>query len=166
MKKYLTVACSLPLFSTTATFAQSSMGNILPYSKEAGDANGAPPKVAKDIVIDRGFKRAVNEPIVVGNSAFGGEARVTLRSDALVMETAIFNDMVDNHTDIRQVWSIPFSGSEEMEFQSDGNLVVRDSNNKVLWASNMPASRGKRLKVNFDGKLQVLNEDWFVVWEK
>ena len=105
MKKYLTVACSLPLFSTTATFAQSSMGNILPYSKETRDANGAPPKVAKDIVIDRGFKRAVNEPIVVGNSAFGGETRLTLKSDALVMETAIFNDMVDNRLVVRLIMS-------------------------------------------------------------
>lgn len=73
----------------------------------------------------------------------------------------------DVHTITKQVWSIPFSGSaKEMEFQSDGNLVVRDSGNKVLWASNVSAPRGKRLKMDFTGKLQIFSEHWDILWEK
>lgn len=165
MKKPLIVALSLLLFSTTATFAQ--MGVIQPDRLAAGDMNGAPPNIPNNIVIDRSIKLAVNQSITVGNLAFGGEARLTLKDNALVMETVVTGMGDDVHPITKEVWSIPFSGSaKEMEFQSDGNLVVRDSGNKVLWASNVSAPRGKRLKMDFTGKLQIFSEHWEILWEK
>ncbi|MBC7570694.1 MAG: hypothetical protein H7319_13285 [Spirosoma sp.] len=144
------------------------MGVIQPDRPAAGDMNGAPSNIPNNIVIDYSIKLAVDKSFTVGNSAFGGEARLTLKNNALVMETAAVAMAGDDvHTITKQVWSIPFSGSaKEMEFQSDGNLVVRDSGNKVLWASNVSAPRGKRLKMDFTGKLQIFSEHWDILWEK
>lgn len=166
VKNYFNLVCSLLLFSTTVTFAQ--MGNIVGESLSAGDRNGAAPTIPNNIVIDHSFKLAVNQPLTIGNSAFGGEAKLTLKRNELVMEKTITEMIMDIlQTATKQVWSIPFSGSaNEMEFQSDGNLVVRDSGNKVLWASNESAPRGKRLKMDNTGKLQIFNEHWTILWEK
>lgn len=170
MKKQFVAASLLMLFSTTATFAQrgSTMGNIVGESLEAGERNGAPPNIPRHIIYDRSFKLPINQPIVAGSAMFGGQAALTLKTNALVMERTTMEMAGDAyHTTTTPVWSIPFSGAaKEMEFQSDGNLVVRDSGNQVLWASNRSAPGGQRLMVDFNGKLQVYNENGGVLWEK
>ena len=66
--------------------------------------------------------------------------------------------LIDNpQTTAKQVWSVPFSGSaKELISQSHGNLVVRDTNDKVFWASNVSAPYGRLFMLNPSGKIQIL----------
>ncbi|NEU70026.1 hypothetical protein GK091_24310 [Spirosoma agri] len=167
MKNYFVVTCSLLLFSTTVTFAQ--MGNVVKETSTlAGDRNDGPAQIPQHLVFDRMVKLAVDQPVTIGNAAIGGAASLTLKNNALVMERIVTGMLMDiPHTDTKQVWSIPFSGSaKELEFLPDGDLVVRDSANKVLWASTVSASIGKRLVMDFTGKLQIFDREGRVLWEK
>ena len=167
MKKQFVVACSLLLFSTTATFAQ--MEHIVPKSQLAGDKDSPPPKIPDNSTFDNSFKLVVNQTIGAGSPTHGGGAILTLKNNELVMEIAVTEMMGDEFTtNTKPVWSIPFSGSaKELEFQPDGDLVVRDANNKVLWAANVSASRGKRLAINRNGKLLIFDSTRRqLLWEK
>ncbi len=167
MKKYFVVACSLLLFSNTATFAQ--MSKIIPDGMLVGDVNIYPPRETPGgVVISNSFKLAVNKPMFAGGTVFEGHACLTLKNNELVMETTV-TEIYEGHvlTDTKQVWSIPFSGSaKELEFQPGGGLVVRDSNNKVLWTSNVSASRVKWFTMGFNGKMQIVSENGDILWEK
>ena len=164
MKKYFVIACSLLLFSNTATFAQ--MGKIIPDGMLVGDMSGHPPR-GSIFDVSSSFVMSLNKSITSGG--VGRQARLTLKKNELVLEMmSVDMNVPSPDMDFHQKWSISFSGSaKDLIFQSDGNLVVRDANNKVLWAANAPAPRGRRFVLEpVEGKIEIYDSADQLLWEK
>lgn len=65
-----------------------------------------------------------------------------------------------------EAWSIPLSGLvKELVFQPDGNLVVLDTSNKVLWSTGT-GGRGDQLKFYGDGVLEIFDKSGVSIWRK
>ena len=153
MKKYFVVACSLLLFSNTATFAQ--MGKIIPDGMLVGDMNGQHREGV--FRTNNGFLMPLDQSVKAGGPS--RQVKLTLKKNELVREMMIMDkDVSSPDMDFHQKWSISFSGSaKDLIFQSDGNLVVRDANNKVLWAANASVPRGRILALEpVEGKIKFM----------
>lgn len=149
-------------------YAQGATGQMSPDVLQSGEMSHVPVRGPNQLVADRGFTLAINKPIVLGGAAAGSNTSLTLKSNELVMERSVSTMLGDlPHTDTQVVWSIPFSGSaQELDFQPDGDLVIRDASKKVLWAANVSGGSNKRLMIDVSGKLAILDKDGHKLWEK
>ena len=97
------------------------------------------------------------------------QVKLTLKKNQLVLSMMIIDiNFPPFDEDFHEKWSISFSGSaKDLIFQSDGNLVVRDANNKVLWALNVSVPRGRVLALDpVEGRMQIYDDQSQLVWEK
>ncbi|MBO0931577.1 hypothetical protein [Fibrella aquatilis] len=144
------------LLSLTTAFAQPPTNN--------GDVNAA--ERPAQLLASANWRMKVGDaPLLAtrGNDA----AELALERNALVAKktvTITTGDDMGAHTSV--VWSIPLSGAvNELVFQPDGNLVVVDTANKVLWQTNTKG-QGHILRFYGDGVLDLFDKTNGSVWRK
>ncbi|MBC7570692.1 MAG: hypothetical protein H7319_13275 [Spirosoma sp.] len=150
MKNCLIIAFSLLIVSASATFAQTG-GVIDPGQGVRLDPGGAHSGDAGQNVSSTrstGWKMGLNEEWHISGSVAG--STLTLTSKSLVLR------MDDPMGSPREAWSESFSGTAKvMEFQSDGNLVVYSTDNKVLWSSGTSGGKNSILVLRASGTLEI-----------
>lgn len=157
MKKQLLIVCSLLFFSATS-FAQLAKGNITYDGKQD-----------RFITIKAGFILPEGNSITAGKDGTDN-ATLLLKHNELIMETTTYDLSRDNPAVVRQAWRIPLTFSDavlvkELEFQPDGNMIVRDTKNNVLWGTGVNHD-AQVFKMYPDGKLQLVSHFGKVHWEK
>lgn len=158
MKKQLLVASVLLMMTLTASFAQGDQNFDVPNAM----------RVEQTALFNSGANWRMN----VGDAPLTAQrgqstAALTLERNALVSrKTAMGTSGDDIGPQESVVWSIPLSGSvKEVAFTGDGNLVVYDTANKVLWQSNT-AGQGVVLKYFADGVLEVYGSGGQSLWRQ
>ena len=153
----------LLLMGGAATFAQSNSMNDIP--------NELRHERATTIYTYTGWRLQVDAAAAVTAQWGNNYAYLDLKSNALVSSRStmiLSSGPGDDNVgpQLSGVWSIPLSGSaKEVVFTADGNLVVYDTANKVLWQSNT-AGRGHRFTFYSDGVLDIFDKENRSVWRR
>ena len=67
-----------------------------------------------------------------------------------------FGDLHLQDSDRKTVWKANVEGCDSATMQPDGNLVLRDGNNKLIWTTHTSKNPGAHLVVDDGGRLSVL----------
>ena len=100
------------------------------------------------------------------NNLRKGEFRLSPNGHYRVGLSSQKGDLVVQHSsnDNDVLWRASIVGGERLILQGDGNLVVRNAENKALWASGT-ASPNSRLTLDNAGQLAVVSRDNNILWQ-
>ena len=156
MRTSVLVVFSLLMLSAWALFAQ--MRQIIDNLVLSGGVCSIDPN--NTISLRPTLEMSVNYALKAGVG--GTYAMLVPESNQLVMYKGDVTMVGDEpQSSEKKLWSIGFAEpAHEMEFMLDGNLVVRNKNDKILWQTNTAKLpyRGEIVKIDPVGTMSVLGK--------
>jgi hypothetical protein len=150
--------------------AEQSIGpNIDWLSLRFCESTGAGPREPPALSLTEGPISSTSEPPVGGPTSFP-ESIVLSSNEGLERGQFVFSpngkfkvgltsagDLVLQDDRSRTIWNAKVSGGFRCYMQDDGNVIVRQSNNNALWASNTSLNPDARLVVDDGGRIAVIH---------